>query len=233
MIVMSTASRTLTVVAKPKLASPSSAASSATSKRPQARRPGPAGATGSTSGSTGSTSGASVPPVAPPDPGTAQSIAYGLLASFGFSTSQFGCLQDLWQRESGWSYDAENPSGAYGIPQSLPGSKMAAAGADWADRPADADHLGPRLHKGRLRVAVRRVGFRAGEQLLLSGGPLLIEAGWRGRLGAPLRPGTLAGKGCLSFCRRMMSTFRPRRNRLVRLLPEFVPLLCVQLKGFQ
>ena len=62
-------------------------------------------------------------------------IAYGLLASFGFSTSQFGCLQDLWQRESGWSYDAENPSGAYGIPQSLPGSKMAAAGADWETDP--------------------------------------------------------------------------------------------------
>ena len=150
MIVMSTASRTLTVVAKPKLASPASAASSASNAAS-----GPASA----GDATGSTTGVSVPPVAPPDPGTAQSIAYGLLASFGFSTSQFGCLQDLWQRESGWSYDAENPSGAYGIPQSLPGSKMASAGRGLGDRPADADHMGPRLHKGRLRVAVRRVGF--------------------------------------------------------------------------
>ena len=38
----------------------------------------------------------------------------------------------LWNRESGWRADAYNASsGAYGIPQSLPGSKMAAAGADW------------------------------------------------------------------------------------------------------
>ncbi len=131
MIVMSTASRTLTVVAKPKLASPASAASSASSAASAAASSG----TASAGNATGSTTGASVPPVAPPDPGTAQSIAYGLLASFGFSTSQFGCLQDLWQRESGWSYDAENPSGAYGIPQSLPGSKMASAGADWQTDP--------------------------------------------------------------------------------------------------
>jgi hypothetical protein len=42
----------------------------------------------------------------------------------------------LWQRESGWRYNAENPSGAYGIPQALPGSKMATAGADWQTNPA-------------------------------------------------------------------------------------------------
>ena len=45
---------------------------------------------------------------------------------------QFGCLDPMWTRESGWRWDAENTgSGAYGIPQSLPGSKMAAAGPDW------------------------------------------------------------------------------------------------------
>jgi hypothetical protein len=126
MIVMSNASRTLTVVAQPKLASPASAASTASQTT--------SGGTGS--GSTpGTTTGSAPPPVAPPNPGTAQSIAYGLLASFGFSTSQFSCLQSLWNRESGWSYDAENPSGAYGIPQSLPGSKMASAGADWQTNP--------------------------------------------------------------------------------------------------
>ncbi|KJL44942.1 hypothetical protein RR49_00093 [Microbacterium ginsengisoli] len=38
----------------------------------------------------------------------------------------------LWNRESGWRANALNPSsGAYGIPQALPGSKMATAGADW------------------------------------------------------------------------------------------------------
>ena len=56
-----------------------------------------------------------------------------MLASFGFDpTTQWACLYDLWQRESGWNVYAENgASGAYGIPQSLPGDKMASAGADW------------------------------------------------------------------------------------------------------
>ncbi len=73
----------------------------------------------------------------PPDPNTAQSIGYSMLASFGFSPqTYFGCLVDLWNRESGWSYDAENASGAYGIPQALPGSKMASAGPDWETNPA-------------------------------------------------------------------------------------------------
>ncbi|MGH3273428.1 MAG: lytic transglycosylase domain-containing protein [Streptosporangiaceae bacterium] len=69
----------------------------------------------------------------PPDPGTAQSIAYNLLPSFGFSAAaQFPCLNDIYSRESGWRYNAENgESGAYGIPQALPGSKMATAGPDW------------------------------------------------------------------------------------------------------
>ena len=77
-------------------------------------------------------------PSAPaPDPGTAQSIGYNMLPSFGFSQStQWGCLLNLWNRESGWVYDAENASGAYGIPQALPGSKMASAGADWQTNPA-------------------------------------------------------------------------------------------------
>jgi hypothetical protein len=74
---------------------------------------------------------------APPDPGTAEQIGYDMLPSFGFSQStQWGCLDDLWQSESGWSYDAENPSsGAYGIPQALPASKMASAGADYLTDP--------------------------------------------------------------------------------------------------
>jgi surface antigen len=46
--------------------------------------------------------------------------------------TQYNCLVQLWEHESGWRVDAENASsGAYGIPQSLPGSKMAAAGSDW------------------------------------------------------------------------------------------------------
>jgi len=52
------------------------------------------------------------------------------------SDEQWAALENLWTRESGWNYRAENPSsGAYGIPQSLPGSKMAAAGKDWRTNP--------------------------------------------------------------------------------------------------
>jgi hypothetical protein len=73
----------------------------------------------------------------PPNPGTAQSTAYNMMSSFGFNPkTQFGCLNNIWTRESGWRYNAENASGAYGIPQALPGSKMASAGSDWQTNPA-------------------------------------------------------------------------------------------------
>jgi hypothetical protein len=63
--------------------------------------------------------------------GSPQQIAEGMLGQFGWS-GQFSCLDSLWNVESGWNPTAENPnSGAYGIPQALPGSKMASAGPDW------------------------------------------------------------------------------------------------------
>jgi hypothetical protein len=70
------------------------------------------------------------PPVAVA-PGSAEQIAMSMLGSYGWASSQFSCLNELWSRESGWRTTAENPSGAYGIPQALPGSKMASAGPDW------------------------------------------------------------------------------------------------------
>jgi hypothetical protein len=73
------------------------------------------------------------PPAAVQASGTPQQTALAMLGSFGWSSSQFSCLVSLWDRESGWNMYASNPSsGAYGIPQALPGSKMASAGADWA-----------------------------------------------------------------------------------------------------
>lgn len=52
------------------------------------------------------------------------------------SAGQWSCLNSLWQKESNWRHTATNPSsGAYGIPQSLPGSKMASAGSDWRTNP--------------------------------------------------------------------------------------------------
>ncbi len=50
---------------------------------------------------------------------------------YGWGDGQFSCLESLWNKESGWNYQAYNPSGATGIPQALPGGKMASAGADW------------------------------------------------------------------------------------------------------
>jgi hypothetical protein len=66
-----------------------------------------------------------------------QSVARLLVADRGWSSSQFSCLVSLWNRESGWSLHAANSSsGAYGIPQALPGSKMASAGPDWRNNAA-------------------------------------------------------------------------------------------------
>jgi hypothetical protein len=73
-----------------------------------------------------------VPTAVPAASGSPQSVAQAILGSFGWSSSQFSCLQPLWAGESGWSVTASNPStGAYGIPQAYPGSKMASAGPDW------------------------------------------------------------------------------------------------------
>ena len=64
--------------------------------------------------------------------GSPEQIAQSMLSQFGWSSSQYSCLYPLWQRESNWSITASNPStGAYGIPQALPGSRMASVGADW------------------------------------------------------------------------------------------------------
>ncbi len=66
------------------------------------------------------------------DPAGAQAYAQSVLPSFGWGGDQMSCLVRLWNQESGWRADAYNTSsGAYGIPQSLPASKMATAGADW------------------------------------------------------------------------------------------------------
>jgi hypothetical protein len=69
--------------------------------------------------------------------GDPRSIARALLSSHGWSSSQFSCLNSLWERESGWNYRAYNASsGAYGIPQALPGSKMGSVASDWRTNPA-------------------------------------------------------------------------------------------------
>lgn len=66
-----------------------------------------------------------------------QSAARILMADHGWtSDAQYNCLVNLWTGESGWRWSAENASsGAYGIPQSLPASKMSQFGADYRTNP--------------------------------------------------------------------------------------------------
>jgi hypothetical protein len=118
LIEMTAADKTLTVAAKPAMADPEQILESQNSS------------TSSSSQTTGGTGVATL--AAPADPTAAQATAKAMLASFGFASSQWSCLYSLWERESTWNVYASNPvSGAYGIPQSLPGDKMASAGADW------------------------------------------------------------------------------------------------------
>ena len=119
LIEMTAAAKTLSVASKPAMTDPDQILEAQNS---------------STSESSETTGGIGVATTAPPsDPTAAQSTAKTMLASFGFSEStQWACLYDLWEQESTWNVYAENPSsGAYGIPQALPGNKMASAGADW------------------------------------------------------------------------------------------------------
>jgi hypothetical protein len=110
MILVDAASKTLSLVGSPKLA----------------KRPTSIGVAAS-----------SIVNAPPPDPGTAQATAFQMLPSFGFTpqSTEYSCLNNIWTRESGWRWNAENASGAYGIPQALPGDKMASAGADWQTNP--------------------------------------------------------------------------------------------------
>jgi hypothetical protein len=69
--------------------------------------------------------------------GSPREIAAGMLSQFGWGSDQMSCLGPLWEQESSWDPHAQNPSsGAYGIPQALPGSKMESAGSDWESNPA-------------------------------------------------------------------------------------------------
>lgn len=74
------------------------------------------------------------------EPGTEdpREIARQILKNkFDYGSDQYQCFNNIIIRESNWDIDATNPSsGAYGIPQSLPGSKMASVGDDWRTNPA-------------------------------------------------------------------------------------------------
>ncbi len=83
-------------------------------------------------------------------PGTAQALGKEMAAARGWGDGEFACLLQLWNEESGWRVNAQNAySGAYGIPQALPGSKMATVGADWQTNPATQITWGLNYIQGR------------------------------------------------------------------------------------
>jgi hypothetical protein len=82
--------------------------------------------------------------------GSNRAIGRQLAAARGWTGPQWGCLDQLWTRESGWRMVWNTAgSGAYGIPQSLPASKMATAGPDWMTNPATQIRWGLSYIAGR------------------------------------------------------------------------------------
>ena len=100
------------------------------------------------------------PPLSSQDPRT---IAKVLLARYGWDQSQFSCLDSIYNSESGWNPHAANPtSSAYGIPQALPGSKMATAGSDWQNNPVTQIKWGLGYIKGTYGSPCGALSFREG-----------------------------------------------------------------------
>ena len=122
-IAMNDAAETLTVASVPAKANPAQILAAQQAAADQA--------------STGIQTGTGITGSPPPaDPSAAEVIGEDELVDQGFDkATQWPCLYDLWQQESGWNVYAENPSGAYGIPQSLPGDKMASVASDWQTNP--------------------------------------------------------------------------------------------------
>ena len=104
---------------------------------------------GSGSGGGGGGGGGTAPTSAPGG-GTNRQIGKRMMLAAGWGAGQWPALNTLWTGESGWRTTADNPSSdAYGIPQSLPGSKMASKGADWKTNPRTQIAWGLDYIKGR------------------------------------------------------------------------------------
>ncbi|MFI6268227.1 aggregation-promoting factor C-terminal-like domain-containing protein [Micromonospora zamorensis] len=83
-----------------------------------------------------------------------------MMIDAGFGISEFPCLEKLWTKESGWNHKAANSSsGAYGIPQALPGSKMGTVASDWRTNPATQIKWGLGYIKGRYKTPCGAWGY--------------------------------------------------------------------------
>ncbi|MCW2762260.1 MAG: hypothetical protein JWR85_2461 [Marmoricola sp.] len=92
-----------------------------------------------------------------------KTLARALMPEFGMSSSEFGCLDNIWSQESGWNVHADNPSSsAYGIPQALPGSKMSSAGPNWEDNAETQIRWGLGYIKSRYGSACAAWSYKQG-----------------------------------------------------------------------
>lgn len=142
-------------------------------------------------------------------PLAAQATAYNMVKALGWDVGQFHALQALWNGESGWRYNARNASsGAYGIPQALPASKMASAGADWLTNAATQIRWGLAYIKSRYgdpatayRMWLNRSPHWYGSGL--QGGvfrqPTLIGVGERGPERVDVTPIGHAGRDAIDY----------------------------------
>lgn len=88
-------------------------------------------------------------------------LAKALMPRYGLSSAEFDCLDNIWTQESNWNARADNPrSSAYGIPQALPGSKMASAGSDWRTNPETQIRWGLGYIKDRYGSACSAWSFK-------------------------------------------------------------------------
>lgn len=84
---------------------------------------------------------------------------YYMQDKYNWGDKQHYCLVKLWNRESGWKQSAHNKSsGAHGIPQSLPGKKMASMGSDWKTNPETQIKWGLKYIKGRYKTPCNALG---------------------------------------------------------------------------
>lgn len=82
---------------------------------------------------------------------------------YGWGGDQFACFDNIIVHESRWITTADNPtSSAYGIPQALPGKKMASEGADWETNPATQIRWGLKYIKDRYGTPCQALSFRQG-----------------------------------------------------------------------
>lgn len=85
-----------------------------------------------------------------------------MLNEYEWGEDEFTCVNKIFTQESNWQWDATNPSsGAYGIPQSLPATKMASAGDDWKTNPATQIKWGLKYIKDRYGTPCDGWDFKA------------------------------------------------------------------------